>query len=65
MKKFAHLLDERGEAGFIYDAITAFLRFIKAVEAGRFGAQRSSIRHASTRHGLHAALQIRGHRRTE
>ncbi len=26
------------EARFIYDAITAFLRFIKAVEAERFGA---------------------------
>ena len=31
-------LIDTAEARFIYDAITAFLRFVKAIEADRFGA---------------------------
>ena len=39
-RSFAHDNDliDQAEARFIFDAISAFLRFVKSIEASRFGA---------------------------
>ncbi len=39
-RSFAHDNDliDQAEARFIFDAVSAFLRFIKSIEASRFGA---------------------------